>query len=179
MEQEFLQRFEDWYSAEMPRLFNYVCYRLSDRSAAEELTANICLLALSRADQFKPDKGTLSNWIFGIARNTIRNHFRAERRQARQVSLDALPEIIAEHASPDQALELRERFMQIVEGLHQLPEIEQEIVALRYGGDLSNAEIAQIMDLKKGHVAVMLHRSIKKLQKYCLQNEMGAHVQER
>ncbi len=48
--------------------------------------------------------------------------------------------------------------------MRRLPERDQEVLALKFGADLANQEIAQMMGLKPTHVGVLLHRAVRKLR---------------
>jgi RNA polymerase sigma factor (sigma-70 family) len=165
--------FETWYVAEMPRLFRYVMYRVRDQAAAEELTAAVCEEALKHLHRYQPGRGDLNGWMFGIAHNVLKQHFRSQARRGISVPLELFHTLHAPGRSPEQAVELIEVFRQAVRGLRHLPDQEQEVVALRYGAELSNQEIAEVMGLNPNHVGVLLHRALKKLRQ-TLQAEEGA-----
>ncbi len=165
---DLLARFESWYRAEVPRLFNYVSYRVRDEEIAQELTATICERALSRLHQYDPDRGVLTAWIFGIARNALCDHFRELQNSPKPIALDKLPEIRARERSPEEVYEAIEAFRLVVNHIDQLTETEQEVLALRYGADLPNAEIAQVTGLTPNYVGVILHRAIAKLREAVL-----------
>jgi RNA polymerase sigma-70 factor (ECF subfamily) len=48
--------------------------------------------------------------------------------------------------------------------LATLPEREQEIIRLKFLGGLGNKEIAEVIHLRPGHVAVILYRALRKLR---------------
>lgn len=168
--------FEAWYEREMPRLFNYVSYLVRDRTAAEDLTAAICERALVNLHQYDQHKGTLDAWMFTIARNVTKNHFRSVQRNPRAASLSTMPEVRSSAPNPEEAAELEETFRQIAGNLDQLSEQEQEVVALRFGADLSNLAIAEIMQLTPNHVSVLLHRALNKLRQAIIVEEVPADV---
>ena len=58
------------------------------------------------------------------------------------------------------AAELRE----LLAGLGNLSEREQEIIRLKFVGELKNREIAPIMGLSESHVGVILYRALRKLR---------------
>ncbi len=159
-----LARFEVWYRRDMRRLFNYISYRVYDKATAEELTAAICERALVHLSRYDPDRGEMDAWIFGIARNMIREHFRAMQSNPPALALDGLPEMEAPGFSPEKHYEVMESFRQVVRHLQRLPEVEQEVVALRYGAGLPNLEIAQLTGLTPNYVGVVLHRALNKLR---------------
>jgi RNA polymerase sigma-70 factor (ECF subfamily) len=162
--EEIIALFEHWYVAEMPRLFRYVMYRVRDQAAAEELTASICEVALNHLHRYQPGRGDLNGWLYGIARNVLKQHFRTQSRRAISVPLEMYHGLHAPGQSPEQAVEMIEHFRQAVRGLRDLPDQEQEVIGLRYGAELSNQEIAEVMGLNPNHVGVLLHRALKKLR---------------
>jgi RNA polymerase sigma factor (sigma-70 family) len=164
--------FEQWYEEGMPRLFNFVAYRLADRRQAEDLTSAICERALERMDQYDPDRGGLDAWMFGIACNMIRNYLRRQRRRPKLVSLDALPEIHSNGATPEASLQSSERFRKLVVLLAGLPDKQQEAIALRYGAELSYAEMSDIMGVEMNYIGVLIHRARRALAR-ALEDEDG------
>ena len=68
--------FAELYTAYLPRIFNYVSYRVMDRDLAEELTSAIFERALKNIHTYRKDKGAFSTWLFTIAHNTVTSHFR-------------------------------------------------------------------------------------------------------
>jgi RNA polymerase sigma-70 factor (ECF subfamily) len=159
-----LSLYESWYNADMPSLFGYLLYQTQDRDLAQEITAATCLRALEKLDQFDPYRGKLKDWIFGIARNQLREHWRSERRKPSQVTLSDVAECLV----TDEGLELddddRETFLEVLGYIDCLGEREREIMALRYGAGLSNAEIAPMLKITSNHVAVLLGRAIATLR---------------
>lgn len=153
-----------WYSNEMPRLFNYVAYLVRDRAVAEDLTAAICEKALERLHQYDARRGTLDAWMFAIARNSVRNHWRGEQRGGVIASLDALPMVQAQGGSPEEMAEAADMFRQIVAHLDELTDQEQEVIALKYGADVANADIAKVVGVTANHVGVIAHRALQKLR---------------
>lgn len=148
----------------MPRLFDYVSYRVRDKATAEELTAAICERALIRLHQYDPDRGTFYAWIFGIAHNMIWDYYQQMRRRPTVLALDDLPDVQVESESPEEIYEIREVFRRVMRHLHRLSDAEQEVMALCYGAGLSNVEIARITELTPNHVGVLRHRALKKLR---------------
>jgi RNA polymerase sigma-70 factor (ECF subfamily) len=148
----------------MTSLFGYLFYQTQDRDLAQELTASTCLRALERLNQFNPRRGSLKNWIFGIARNQLREHLRTQRRRPTPVSLSDAVECLITDDGPERDYDRREMFMEVLSHIDSLGEREREIIALRYGAGLSNAEIAPMLEITSNHVAVLLARAIATLK---------------
>ncbi len=48
--------------------------------------------------------------------------------------------------------------------LQQLPQREQDVIALKYGADMTNRAIADLTGLSESNVGTILHRTVSKLQ---------------
>jgi RNA polymerase sigma-70 factor (ECF subfamily) len=156
--------FEELYSEYLPRVFNYVSYRVGDQKAAEDITAEVFERALKHLHTYRADRGAFSTWLFKIARNLISNHLRTQRRRPEALSLETYPAIAVSSPSAEQATIEAERLRQVQASLKRLPEREQEIVALKFGFGLGNGEIARLMHLNPNHVGVLLHRALHMLR---------------
>lgn len=161
---EKLSLYENWYNADMPSLFGYLLYQTQDRDLAQDLTASTCLRALERLDQFDPHRGKLKDWIFGIARNQLLEHLRSERRRPAPIALSDAVECLVTDEGFELDYDERETFLEVLSYIDTLGEREREILALRYGAGLSNAEIAPMLKITGNHVAVLLGRAITKLK---------------
>ncbi|MBN1310915.1 MAG: sigma-70 family RNA polymerase sigma factor [Anaerolineae bacterium] len=161
---EKLSLYESWYNTDMESLFGYLYYQTQDRDLAQELTASTCLRALERLDQFNPDRGKLKDWIFGIARNLLYDHRRKQSRQPTHIDIAEAAEYLTTNEGFELDYEQRETFLEVLGHVDSLSEREQEIIALRYGAGLSNAEIAPMLKITSNHVAVTLGRAISKLK---------------
>lgn len=164
-QEALMTRFDRWFQEEMPRLYRYVCYQTRDLSAAEEITATTCEKALKKIDQYDPARGELRVWLFGIARNELRAYYRTLKQRPTPVSLERLPDFTFQTPSPEQEYQRKEAFAQILCAVAQLPEREQEVIALRFGAALPVQQIADIMGLDENHVGVLIHRTVEKLKK--------------
>jgi RNA polymerase sigma-70 factor (ECF subfamily) len=156
--------FEELYATYLPKVYNYVCYRVGDRSTAEDITSEIFERALTRLHTYRSDRGAFSTWLFRIARNLVSNHLRAKGRRPEIRSLESFSPMAASGASPEQAAILEEQLHQVQVCIRQLPERQQEILALKFGWGLGNQEIAKAMKLKSNHVGVLLHRAVHTLR---------------
>jgi RNA polymerase sigma-70 factor, ECF subfamily len=75
----------DWgtvYRSELPRVYNFMRYMVRDRELAEDLTAATFERAWRKRARYA-DEGKITSWLFSIARNVARDHFRSQRRRGR------------------------------------------------------------------------------------------------
>jgi len=161
-----LNTFELYYRHYLPKIFNYVSYRVPDQSTAEDLTANIFERVWISFRTYSPERAAFSTWLFTIAHHVVANHLRSQSRQPDIVDVESFPPIVVDSASPEQAIIEAERLRQIMGCLSQLDEREREVIALKFSSELKNQEIAQIMGLTPTHIGVLLHRTLSKLRQF-------------
>jgi len=153
----------DWdevFEQELPRVFNYFRYRLADRTAAEDLTSETFEKAWRARGRYRADRGSVSSWLFAIARNVAIDHYRHRRPL---VPLDGEPLESGVPDPEDAALREAER-RRLAALLGALTSREQELIALKYGAELTNREIARQTRLSETNVGTILHRTVSSLR---------------
>ena len=151
------------YEQYLPGVFRYVSYRLGDRAAAEDVTADIFNKALNNFHKYDSAKAEFSTWIFTIARNTLIDYYRKRSRE-QKLSEDAEETVPATSLSPDEAASRTEDIRKLHECLADLNPNERELISLKFGGEMTNRAIAQITGLSESNVGTILCRAIRKLR---------------
>ena len=167
--------FAEFYDTFLPKVYGYVRQRVDDTPTAEDLTATIFEKALAGWNgRQKPT--SLLPWLFRIARNTIASHYRRRATRSEMVleEPDSKPAI---GPGPEDNLLRTERWALIQGAMRRLSRREQDIIALKFGGGLTNRAISPIVGISESNVAVILHRSLRKLQT-ALGNQQEAVVQK-
>jgi RNA polymerase sigma-70 factor (ECF subfamily) len=155
--------FGDIYRRFLRPVYAFVAYRVGDRVAAEDITAQVFEKAWRGFSGFDPKRAGASTWIFTIARNCLTDHWRGAARNPGEVELQAdLKSDAAADPEPRlQALELRR---ELSVALDSLETREREIVALKFGGGMNNREIAGLLEITETNVGTILYRSLRKLK---------------
>ena len=136
-------------------VYAYVAYRIGHGPDAEDVVSDTIERALRYRDSYKPSLGEPIAWLIGIARRTIVD---------RQV---ASARAFAPAAGPDwtddstQATVMR---LELRHALSTLDERSRELIALRYGADLTARQIGELLSMKTGTVEVALHRALAQLR---------------
>ena len=155
--------FEALYRSTFSRVYGYVASLLSDRTAAEEVTAQAFERAYRKRRSFRASRGTQEAWLFGIARNAALDELRRRKRRA---ALEVDPEDLEAPAPMEQA-EAAIRRETVRAALARIEPRERELVALKFAGGLSNDEIARVVGISASNVGTRLHRTMEKLRKEC------------
>ncbi len=157
------ESFADLYERCFTRVYGYVASLLRDRSAAEDVTAQAFERAYRKRSTYRPARGSAEAWLFGIARNAALDELRRRKRQA---PLEADPEDRT-LPGPDDGAELALTRELVRAALATLDARERDLVALKFAGGLSNAEIAHVLGMSESNAGTRLHRTITKLRKAC------------
>jgi RNA polymerase sigma-70 factor, ECF subfamily len=157
------ESFELLYRRTFPRVYAYVASLLQDRAAAEDVTAQAFERAYRRRLSFRAHRGTLDAWMFGIARNAALDELRRRKRRA---ALEVEPED-RDAPAPEEYAELALRREAVRAALRALEPRERDLVALKFAGGLSNAEIARVLRISESNAGTRLHRTIEKLREAC------------
>src|SRR3954451_5080041 len=112
-------------------LYAFVTAVMLDAGAAEDVTQRAFELALARRKSFRPERGTVEAWLFGIARNVALDERRARARRPEAVDL-------ALSASTDGCVEQTDRRDAVFAALRTLQPCERELIALKFWSDRSN-----------------------------------------
>jgi RNA polymerase sigma-70 factor (ECF subfamily) len=153
----------DWdaiYADLAPRVYNYFRYRLASNADVEDLTSRTFERAWRSRSRYRRDRAGFSTWLFTIAQN-VRVDYLQSRRDHVPIS-EALE--IASEATADRDAEIHSDLARLGSLTARLPERERELIALKFGADLSNRLIARLTGLSESNVGTILHRTVQMLR---------------
>lgn len=157
--------FEIWYRTHLSAVYRYVRFRVASRESAEDVTSEVFMKALRSFGRYDPSLASPRTWLLRIARNAVTDHLRSLRRRGSlHVSLDRVPDLVADVPSQEERMLRQERIQSLLNANRRLGPADQEILSLRYGAGLGNAEIAEALGISHNAVAVRLHRALKRLK---------------
>jgi RNA polymerase sigma-70 factor, ECF subfamily len=154
--------FGETYEEELPRVYGYVAYQVGSHEEAEDLTQQTFERALAHWGEFDDRRATITTWLLAIARNLVVDHYRARSRRPPTVSIEELSDAQLDATGyADPALGVGP---ELEWALSELGERERELIALRYGADLSGPQIAAVTGLTVANVQQILSRSLRRLR---------------
>jgi RNA polymerase sigma-70 factor, ECF subfamily len=137
------------------RIYSYVAYRIGPGPDAEDVTNDVLERALRYRDSYDSSRGEPLAWLLGIARRCVDD---ALARPAFEPSLP--PEAASGEDLEDDALDR----VTVAAAVARLETRDQDLVALRYGADLTARQIGKVVGLKTNAVEVALHRALARLR---------------
>lgn len=146
------------YEEHVWRVFGFFGYRLRDRDLAEDLTQATFERALRAWPRFDPARASEGTWLLAIAHNLLVD-------QHRRTSAEPVAEVDERLLSSVDGPEVRIGLSpELDAALGQLSDREREVIALRFGGDLSGPEIAELLGISLANAQQILSRSLRKLR---------------
>ena len=136
------------------RVYAYVAYCIGDGAEAEDITSETFERALRYRASYKPSHGEPVSWLIGISRRCIADAVKA------RLDLGEPDELVAPGELESEAV-LR---IDIARAMAELDERSRELLALRYGADLTAKQIATVLDVRTNAVEVALHRALGRLR---------------
>ncbi len=155
--------FAELYEQYLPRVFRYISYRVGDVHLAEDLTSNVFEKALTGCSSYRSEKASFSTWLLSIARYTLIDHYRVSGR-GQIVPLEKANETPSEDISPEEEIIRKEELQRLQICLAGLRQQEQEIISLKFGAELTNRQIAKMLELSESNVGTTLYRAVRKLK---------------
>lgn len=148
------------YADQLPRIYNFFRYRVGDGQIAEDLTAITFEKAWRKRESYRHDLAAFSTWLHAIARNVAIDFYRREKPQV-ELEDNAFE---SNEPRPDDYVQQQQDFAKLHAMLETLPERDRELVALKYGAEMTNRQIADIVGISESNVGTRLHRLVSKLR---------------
>lgn len=137
------------------RVYAYAAYRLGDGPDAEDATSEAFERALRYRDSFDSRKGEPAAWLIGIARRCVDDALASRVPLAEPVDVEAPGDLEEETLTR----------LELGRALAALGGQDRELVALRYGADLSARQIGELLETRTNTIEVALHRALERLRR--------------
>lgn len=149
------------YRRHASSVYRYLLARVGNVHDAQDLTTQTFIGALQSITSYQ-GSGKFRSWLFGIARRKVADYFRQVRTMLPLEMAEDMPDssaLLEEFL--DQQLQLKE----VVCALRTIAPERSEALTLRLFGQLSAAEVAQVMGKSEAAVKMLVYRAIHDLQK--------------
>ncbi|MFB9330338.1 RNA polymerase sigma factor [Paenibacillus aurantiacus] len=170
-DEELLQRMADGDQASFEALVHryhaplsgFLQRQVKDSGKAEDFVQETFLRLIKQLQDRKPPDNVQA-WLYRVALNLCRDYWKSAHFRYVQTSFAEPPE--QHDFGPAVALiaERQETRREIKESLDSLPEVQKEIITLRFFQDLKLQDIADIVSLPLGSVKTHLYNGLRKLK---------------
>jgi RNA polymerase sigma-70 factor (ECF subfamily) len=157
-----IDAFEILYRHFTPKVRSYMQKVTKDVAAADELTQEALTIVWRKADQFDPDRGRASTWIFTIARNL---RIDALRRGPRPDFDEEDPMLAPERIEPaDIGYQRAQEAEQVRNAINGLNAEQMQVLKMSYFEDMTHVAIATALNIPLGTVKSRIRMACEKLR---------------
>ncbi len=153
----------DLFETHYERVARYVAARTGNSGHAEELAADVFVRALERIGSFEWRGIPMAAWLFRIAHNLTVDYLRRAARR-KSLPLDEANSITADDDPEREVLQTFQR-EELLQAMDSLTTAQREVVALRFFGGLTSAEVAKVMKRSNGAVRELQSSALKSLRR--------------
>ena len=155
------QAFEAFYRAHVESVQRFVARRVDDPYLAADLTAEVFLAGIDAAPGYRPERGSPTAWLFGVARIVVAaEHRRAARERRAHGRLEGRRLLADDDVERMQErIDAAARSRALFAAVAKLPEGERAVLELVALDDLSVTEAAAVLGLRPVTARVRLHRA--------------------
>jgi RNA polymerase sigma-70 factor (ECF subfamily) len=148
-------------------VFSVALRIVQDRQSAEEITLDTFKRVWNSSHTYLPERGKIRNWLAAMARNRSIDYLRREKVRPETVSLSWVEredKAAVSVRTPESAVRLRLERERVRQALAQLPQEQQEALALAYFGGFSQSEIAGRLQQPLGTVKTRIRLAMQKMR---------------
>jgi RNA polymerase sigma-70 factor (ECF subfamily) len=151
--------FERGFEENFSLIHRFVARRVGT-ALADDLAAETFAIAFRRRASFDPKRGSLRSWLYGIATNLVRNHWRTEQSLLKLATrLRVGSEYLDDLSISDERLSASLVAPRIAAALASLNEEQRDVILLHAWAELKHDEIAHALGIAPGTVRSRLSRA--------------------
>ncbi len=154
-DKEALNKIVDMYYDE---IYKFLYRRMGNKAAAEDVTQDTFIKFIKNLPYYK-EKNKLRSFLFTVAINTSNDFFRRHKQELSFLTLDNIGEELIE----DETLQKEEALI-VREAVLSLPDVQRDVIILRFYHNLKIKEIASVQKVPVPTVKTRLRRALKALK---------------
>jgi RNA polymerase sigma factor (sigma-70 family) len=156
----FVAAYERYYT----KVFAYIYSRVGNVEAAKDLTSEVFEKAYVKGHSVR-QPGAYTTWLFMIAKNVVIGHYRRQKREVNGMSKMRESLWWARCSSDPEDDALRgEAVSSLMAHVARLSQRDQELLALKFEGELSYTEMSRVLHMSEVNVRVSIFRALKRLR---------------
>jgi RNA polymerase sigma factor (sigma-70 family) len=156
-------RFGEIFDRHAEAVFRYLARRIGPDDASD-LLADVFLAAFEARSRYASDFTAALPWLYGIASNLLRKHFRRRAGELRMLDRLVARREPGDHVDVADAIDAQLQVRAMAKLLDELPPGERDVLMLYAWEALTYEEIAGALDIPVGTVRSRLHRTRRRLR---------------
>jgi len=163
---------EELYDRHAPLVFGVALKIVRDQTEAEDVVHDAFVTIVERADQFRPDRGSVVAWLVTTVRNLALDRARRRARRAQITDEELRHEPVEPVPDPETLSWVEKRRAAMVAALDRVPEAQRRTLEIAFFEGLSYPEIAEREGVPLGTVKSRAARALAALRA-ALEGELG------
>lgn len=152
------------YEYYFPRVYQYLLGKTKDSSLADELVSDTFIRMYQHLEQFDPDKGAFSTWLFRIAQNVLNKYYGSKSYTLNVPWDESFDPPDERQETPEGEVLTQERTEELRAAILQLPARQQKILEMAYWLEMNSTEIAEKLGMAPSSVRVALKQARDRLK---------------
>jgi RNA polymerase sigma-70 factor, ECF subfamily len=162
------EAFAQLYEAYFDKIYRYISFRVHNEMEAEDITQQVFMKVLGSISSYTSRGVPFSSWIYRIAHNLVVDFVRQQNKKA-TVDIEGL-QLFSKVEDTQTMLEKQVDAEELKKATKRLTQSQQEVLSLRFAGELSIAECARIMGKSEGAIKALQHSAVLALRKALMVN---------
>lgn len=142
------------------KIYRFIYFRVGHKEVAEDILSETFVKSWQKINQINTPQA-LSGWLYQIAKNNIIDYYRIKKDL---VPLEDVEHFLEDAINPIDSVNLLYQQKRIMQVMNQLSNEQKEVIKYKFFEDLSNDEIAYIMNKTEGAIRVIQHRAVTRLK---------------
>jgi RNA polymerase sigma-70 factor (ECF subfamily) len=150
------------YDEYAPRIYAYLYRRVQDAQLAEDLTGEVFVRMLQAIQARRSWHTSLQGWLYRVAHNLAVDTYR---KQPPTPELELDERLVADQADPESVVAERLSRRRLWSAIRRLTPDQQQVLALRFGEQLTAREVGEIVGKSVSAVEALQHRALAALRR--------------
>jgi len=153
--------FEELYDCYLLQIYRFVYSRIPDQSAAEDVTSEVFMKALTSIGRYRDTGRPFAAWLYQIAACSVVDRYRALKPVE---DIDDQRELVAAGPAPEDVAAQRDELRRVWSVVEELPRGQRMAMVLRFQEDMRIEDIAAAMGKTPAAVKLLLHRGLRRVR---------------
>jgi len=156
------EAFAKLYEQNFDKIYRFVYLKVGNSAEAEDMTQQVFIKALKSIASYKWKDVPFSAWLFRIAHNHVIDYYR---RQSKRQTAPLEDYMAIDSSNTQKEVEDKEEVAKLISASKKLTKLQQQVIAMRFIGELPIAEVARIMGKTQGAIKALQHSAVANLRK--------------
>ncbi len=152
--------YAELYDRFFQKIYRFIFYRVGHKQTAEDLAEDVFVKAFGNLHTLE-NNATFEGWLYQIARNKVIDYYRSKKVL---VPIEEVENTLEYETNVIDIVNLDFQQKTLIKLLKELTSEQQLVIKLKFFDDLTNPEIAQLLQKEEGAIRVIQHRAITKLK---------------